>query len=356
MLNYIKIKNFKSISDLEIFFDNKVTNIFWENWIWKTNVLLSILSVFNSHTSFKTKDLVQNWQKFLYLESVFQSSQIEHKISFSYDIEKDKKMFLLNWKSITRPKLIQITPKITSFFPITMNLFYLSPKYRRDFLDEILQNVYSNYQKLLKSYENILKNRNKMLKSILEEKSKKEDILFWDNEFIKLASLIYEYRFKIVEFYQIEIKKYQEIFNFKIKEIDFVYNTKVDKNNIWENIREYLTKNLDRDIILWKTHIWPHIDDFDIIVDWKSVIDFASRWELKTIIVVLKIIEINFIYSIFGQKPILLVDDIVSELDEIHLNLIFKYFSWLQIISTSISQISRENLVNFSILQQNNTL
>ena len=50
-----------------------------------------------------------------------------------------------------------------------MNLFYLSPKYRRDFLDEILQNVYSNYQKLLKSYENILKNRNKMLKSIFEE-------------------------------------------------------------------------------------------------------------------------------------------------------------------------------------------
>ncbi len=351
MINYIKIKNFKSIADLTLNFENQITNIFWENWIWKTNVLLAILSVFNHPLSTKTPNLVKNESNFLYLESNFLSQNIEQKVMFSFDIEKNKKIYLLNWKTITKPKLNLVIPKITSFFPITMNLFYLWPKYRRDFIDEILLNTYVEYDKILKDYEKILKNRNKMLKSIFEEKSKKEDILFWDEEFIKYCVKIYEYRFKIVSIFEQNISNYIEIFSSKISKIEFIYSSKVKKGNEYKDIKDYLNKNLDRDIMLWKTHIWPHIDDFDILIDWKSIVDFASRWELKSIIVVLKMIEINFIKDISWKTPILLIDDLLSELDENHLNMIFKYFSWIQVISTSISQISRENIDNFCILQ-----
>jgi DNA replication and repair protein RecF len=94
-----------------------------------------------------------------------------------------------------------------------MNLMYLSPSLRRDFLDNILKNSFENYDKLLTNYKKILKHRNKTLKSINESKAKKEDIIFWDKQFIELSSEIYKYRFKIINFYKESIKTTLEYFS-----------------------------------------------------------------------------------------------------------------------------------------------
>ena len=79
-----------------------------------------------------------------------------------------------------------------------------------------------------------------------------------------------------------------------------------------------LDKNLERDIILWKTHIWPHIDDFEIVINNKSLIDFASRWEIKSVLISLKLLEIEYIKNISQKHPIVLIDDFNSEIDENH--------------------------------------
>jgi DNA replication and repair protein RecF len=76
-----------------------------------------------------------------------------------------------------------------------MNMMYLSPSLRRDFLDEILSKTFENYRTLLSEYKKILISRNKLLKNIRENKSSKSEIKFWDKKFVLKASHIYNYRF-----------------------------------------------------------------------------------------------------------------------------------------------------------------
>jgi recombinational DNA repair ATPase RecF len=94
-----------------------------------------------------------------------------------------------------------------------MNMMYLSPSLRRNFLDNILSNSYEQYSKILKEYKKILNSRNKVLKNISKNKSTKDELNFWDEKFIEKAEIIYEYRFKIIEFLSIHIKKASSYFN-----------------------------------------------------------------------------------------------------------------------------------------------
>ncbi len=93
-----------------------------------------------------------------------------------------------------------------------MNLFYLGPKHRRDFLDEIIKNAYPTFSKTLQNYDTIVKNRNKLLKNISEQKSSPDEITFWDEELIKYAKIIYSHRIECLKFVNEDLKKYTDIF------------------------------------------------------------------------------------------------------------------------------------------------
>ena len=117
--------------------------------------------------------------------------------------------------------------------------------------------------------------------------------------------------------------------------------SKISENSVWEYIKNYLTKYLDRDIILWKTSIWPHIDDFDIKLDWVSLSKFASRWEIKSVIIYLKLLEWIFIEKKTWRKPILIIDDLLSELDDNHKNILLSKIVYYQSFISNI--IEEEN-------------
>lgn len=343
MLKKIKILNFRSIENMDLYFE-KNNNIIWKNWAWKTNILQAICYLFlNNNSNFSTDDILKIWQENIYIEWLFTQGNLENKLTFSYDKSLDKKIITLNWKKATKKILYENILKISYFSPTEMNLFYLWPKNRRDFLDNILKNIFLDYEKLLKDYEKVVKNRNKVLKNIFEEKSKKEEINFWNEEFIKLAKKIYEYRIPLNNFIEENIKNKTNIFQNKVKEIKYKYITKVDLDNIENCIRQYLEKNFERDIILARTHIWPHIDDFDITIDERNLLNFASRWEIKSIIISLKLSEINYIKKTTWKTPILLIDDLASELDEEHSSLILNELENLQIIYTSILALNKQN-------------
>lgn len=330
---------------MDLYFE-KQTNIIWKNWSWKTNILQAICYLFlNNNSNYSIEEILKNWENNIFLEWIFQENgQIENKITFSYDKNLDKKLFTLNWKKVTKKVLFENILKVSYFSPTLMNLFYLWPKNRRDFLDEILWNIFIDYQKLLKDYEKVVKNRNKLLKNISEWKSKKEEINFWNDEFIKLSVKIYNYKIPLNNFIKENISNFNQVFWNKIQNITFEYKTKVDLENIEFSIKNYLEKNFERDIILARTHIWPHIDDFDVLIDGKNILSFASRWEIKSIIIFLKLLEINYIQKLTWKNPILLIDDLASELDEEHSNLVLNELSKLQIIFTSIMALEKENI------------
>lgn len=342
MLNFIKIKNFKSIKDTEIQFNSWINNIIWNNWVWKTNILLSILHLFLSSKT-NIDEEITIWENILYLSWEFEIWSLINQITFSYDKVQNKKLFTLNSKKVTKKFIQNNILKVSFFSPITMNLFYLWPKYRRDFLDDIILICFWEYKDLLSDYEKILKSRNKILKNILEWNSKKSELDFWDEKFVFYSEKIYKYRLDLINFFKSNMDDFKNIFWSKVNKVSIIYKTKVYLENISGSIKDYLSKNLDRDIILWKTHIWPHIDDFEIFVDDFDILNFASRWEIKSIIIYLKLLEIDYIKGTINKNPILLIDDLNSELDDFHQNLIINKTKNLQLIITSISPIWWEN-------------
>lgn len=347
MIKELKLINFRNFSELKLDSLEKENFIVWENWKWKTNILESISLLWNNSITWISLDeLIKKWENYFFIEY---KNDSWNKISFSYLNEnwKKQKVFMLNSKKITKKTFNQNTHKCIIFSPIIMNIMYLSPSLRRDFLDNILKNSFEWYDKLLSEYKKILKNRNKILKSISEWKCNESEIKFWDEKFIQTANQIYKYRFKIINFYKESIKSTLEYFWWKIENIEFSYITKINEENIENTIKDYLNKNFKRDIILWKTPIWPHVDDFEIIVDWKNLIDFASRWETKSIIIWLKLIEWIFIEKISWKKPILIIDDLLSELDEIHKDMLIKKIEYYQAFISSISI----NDINWNIIR-----
>lgn len=350
MLQSCKIINFRSIQNLNLNFDDKINNIVWKNWAWKTNVLQAISYLFGENTfNLKNENIVSFWENNLFIEWIFiDKIWIEQKLSLSYSKSENKKLILLNWKKVTKKNLDEVSLKVCSFYPITMNLFYLWPKYRRDFLDDILKNCFLEYKDLLKNYETILKSRNKILKNINIWESQVWEIKFWDEKFIFLAEKIYKYRNLIIDDFSKKIWE-NNIFLKWENNIELKYLTKTNLEDISWSIKQYLDKNLSRDIILWKTQIWPHVDDFDILINDISLVDYASRGETKSIIMTLKKFEIEFIKKHTWKNPILLIDDLSSELDDEHVKLFMEENNNFQSFFTSILPINNQNLNTITI-------
>ncbi len=334
MIKDLKIVNFRNFWSKEINDFRDENFIIWENWKWKTNILEAISLIWNnSITKLHLDDLVKLWEDYFFIE-VFNKKW--DKFWFYYSKKDKKKNYLINNKKTTRKKFLLESYSCVIFSPIMMNMMYLSPSLRRDFIDETLKSSYEEYDLLLKKYKKIVKSRNSVLKAINEQKASLDDLVFFDKNFIELASQIYKYRFKLINFLKESIVNTKEYFWEKAQNIEFIYKTKVDENNIESSIKEYIDKNIKRDIILWKTPIWPHIDDFEVSIDGINLINFASRWEAKSVIIYLKLLEGIFIEKKTWKKPILIIDDLLSELDQEHKNMLLSKIRYYQTFISNI--------------------
>ncbi|MFK7780423.1 MAG: DNA replication and repair protein RecF [Candidatus Gracilibacteria bacterium] len=350
MIKELKLINFRNFDELKLDSLKNENFIIGENGIGKTNVLEAIsLLGNNSITGLSLDELIKKGEDYFFIEYKTDDGK---KISFSYSRDlsdtgglKSKKVYMLNNNKISKKKFNTLTHKCVIFSPIIMNMMYLSPSLRRDFLDNLLKNSFDSYEKLLIQYKKVVKHRNKILKSINEGKCGKEEIKFWDDKFISLASEIYKYRFKIINFLKISIDSTKEYFSGKINTIELIYNSKVSENNIKKDLKKYLKINLDRDIILGRTPIGPHVDDFDIIIDSSPLTHFASRGETKSVILWLKLLEGIFIEKMTGNKPILMIDDLLSELDEMHKNMLLKKIKYYQTFISSIRKPENKNII-----------
>ncbi|PZM85057.1 hypothetical protein DLH72_02270 [Candidatus Gracilibacteria bacterium] len=336
MINSLKLVNFRNFSDKKIEKFELKNFIVGENGRGKTNTLeaLSILGN-NSILKLSLDDLVKVGEDYFFLE--IEDSE-KGKIGFYYSKKDKRKNFLLNGKKITKKIFLENSYSCVIFSPIVMNMMYLSPTLRREFLDEVLKSSFYDYEVLLKDYKKILKSRNSCLKAIYEGKASKEEIFFWDKKFIEISEKIYNYRFQLIDFFEKSIKNIENYFSVKFEQICFNYVSKVSKNTVGQDIKKYLEKNIDRDIILGRTSIGPHIDDFDIILDGISLSKFASRGEVKSVIIYIKLLEGIFIEKKTGKKPILIIDDLLSELDDNHKNTLIDKIIYYQSFISNIRE------------------
>lgn len=341
MITNIKLKNFRNFESLNLNFQQWINQIVWDNWKWKTNILEAIwLLTWNTIFNISFTDLVKNDSDFFYISSEINNQEL----ALFFDKIKNKKTYSANKKNTTKKRFEIESDKSVIFSPLFMNIMYFSPSHRRDYIDSIISQVYPEYKQVLKKYNDIVKNRNKVLKAINEWKSTKTEITYYNRQFITLSIEIYKNRTQLIDFLKNNINNLSEYFIWKDLNINFSYESKIDLKNIEEEIKNYLIKEFDKDIIIQKTRIWPHCDDFDIKVNDTSIKNFASRWELKSILIWLKFLEIQYIEKITNLKPILLIDDLFSELDIKHEKIILEHIKNYQTIISNIEEIKLNNV------------
>ena len=311
----IKLQNFRNYEDEEFEFEKNFNIIYGDNAQGKTNIIEAIYlsSIGRSFRTKKDSELIKIGKEKAIIELDYVRVDRKGKIRIEID---NKKNFFLN--GIKQKKLSDIIGKvhIVLFNPDDINIIKEGPSQRRKFLDIMISQLKPNYLHILNTYLKTIEQRNIYLKQIRVENKPEELLDIWDIRLAELSEKIYNYR----NYYMQKIKE-------KIKDI---HNNITNCGNLCENIEIIYLKNGENkedfynslknsrksDIKKGFTTTGVHRDDFRILINNKDVESFGSQGQQRTSVLSLKLSELEIIYDEIGEKPILLLDDFMSELDE----------------------------------------
>lgn len=246
-------------------------------------------------------------------------SGLEFEYRISCDTAKKAVTFAIQGENVSRAAYLSRLPlRAMLFSPIEMNVLYLGPSLRREFLDEPLSLAFPEFVKLKKDYSTVLKNRNALLKKIAEGEAKSSDLSAWDPIFVAKAAEYFRYRMRFVDYVRERSNELVSLLDGKYR-VRFDYESKIDAKDPEGSVSAYLEKNRERDVILGHTYVGPHLDDFVLHVELPSgdarSEHYLSRGENKSLLYALKLLSADFLEEMGGKPIFLLFDDLFSELD-----------------------------------------
>lgn len=358
MLNYISLKNYRNINSLKTDLSSGINIIVAKNGSGKTNFLESIyLSTLGQ--SFKpvetSLDFIGQSEDFARVETKWDLDTIE--LIVKNNKPSIEKLYLLNKKRTTISKITSKFPVIL-FAPNSVDLVTGEPKTRRDDINSFLSILHKDYKKTLNSYNTVLKNRNAVIKQIREQRVDPKTLNFWTDKLIELNYLIFSQR---VEFFE-NIKEFfseaQSIF-FDDKDATISSNYLPNIAGSISNFKDLLSfkfnQNQQKEIIVGKTLYGVHKDDFSILQNELNLKFLGSRGQQRIGISIFKFAQLLYYFQVHKIYPLLLLDDIMSELDDANRNKISDYLvkKELQFILTSaeINEIPKYLINNAKVIE-----
>ena len=336
-LKRVELKNFRNYSSLKISFNKGINIIYGNNAQGKTNLLESIyvLALTNTFRNVYDTDLIMKDRKFFNIKGILKNSKLDTTLNISYD--NFKKNMVMDDSEISKVSSYISVMNTILFTPDDLDIIKGPPLVRRKFLNTELSQLYSNYYILLSEYEKILKMRNDYIKSGML------DINYYDiitSFLIEKDILIFKIRKKFIERinnYAAEIfKNITGLSGFKI-----VYKPNLDyseydydKNKILEVFKD----KYESEYKFLSTFYGIHKDDFEFYLDDSNLKLYGSQGQMRISVLTLKLSEIEIFKKWKNSTPILLLDDVFSEIDEIKNNNLLSYLSRdLQVIITAVS-------------------
>ena len=329
IVNNLKLKNFRNYDFLDIELSSKLNIFIGNNAQGKSNLLESIvvLALTKSYLNVKDENLIKNGEEIAILKANVSSNNIDSDffISFSNNVKR------LKINNVEIKKYIDYVSniKFVLFSPFDINLIKDSPNVRRKYFNVEISQLSNNYIKILQKYNAILKKRNQFLKNINDIMISNDYFLeVLDDNLSTLAVDITLERKKFVDNLNNYIRNiYLELTGDDGLVINFINNVDFydDKDVMKRKFIDKLKSNYSRDKMYGMTLIGPHRDDYSIFLNDKDLSLYGSQGQNRSAILSLKIAELDIFKNIFGEYPILLLDDIFSELDIDKRNRLVKY-------------------------------
>ena len=337
ILKTLRVQNFRTHSDFILEIGEKSTLISGANGSGKTSLLEAIYFALQG-TSFRSsdKEILRNDGSSWFRIDLKDSKDSLRTIIFNNAVQKSKKQFLVDGNKKARLSANLRIP-VVLFEPDDLQLLSGSPTRRRNFLDYFLSQIFPSFQLALTRYSKALKQRNNLLK---RDNVSKDELFPWNLMLAEYGAEIISKRQDFLELLNSKIEEvYFEISGVKDEiKIDYL-GEKVSKNEILA----ILSENIERDKILGYTNFGPHKHDIQFIFNKKPAQNVASRGENRSLVLALKFIETDILSDLTSKRPIVLLDDVFSELDDDRQKLLTKHFSKYQTIITSTNEIKVED-------------
>ena len=323
----VYLENFRNYKNQKIEFNENVNVFYGNNAQGKTNILEALYfgAFGRSFRTNKEGELINFEDNASNICIDYEKNDRLNKLEIALN-KKEKKTIKLNGIKIAKNSELVGNINIVIFSPDDILILKQGPSLRRRFLDILISQLKPKYLHELGEFNKILEQRNNLLKS-----KKLETLEIWNEQFAQKAEIIYKYRKEYIEKIQEKLEAiHPELTNDK-ERIKIRYITRFKTK---EEFLEILNQNLNLDLLRGYTSEGPQREDFEILINEKSLNLYGSQGQHRTAILALKIAEMKIIEDEILDSPILLLDDITSELDEHRIQAIFNSVNKYQVFIT----------------------
>lgn len=323
----IQIKNFRNYPDLNLAINSDTVVLSGPNAVGKTNLLesvyfASLFKSFRDDTEFIFLKDQSNAEIRIMLEKEGRESELQ---IFLNKRDKVYANFMIDGVKQKR-RDAQGYIKVVIFDPTDVDMFSKAPEVRRKYLNMVLSQKSLEYLEHITTYKKVLYQKNRLLQDIRQGKNQPEELVSWNEQVVLLGSKIIMERKKFINYLDNNISEiYAAISGFH-RPVEVSYETLPGETfeEVSENLRRKLELYQEKEIASANCLVGPHRDDFFLKSDGLFLSPFSSRGELRSQVLALKILELEYL-SYNGEKPILLLDDVLSELDETRRTYLLKY-------------------------------
>ena len=312
----LELADFRNYEYLSVRFDESINIIYGANAQGKTNILESIYmcSSGKSHKGSKEKEIIKEGKTESHIKAQFEGIYGKERVDIHLKAGKGKGI-ALNRMPVKKISDLYGKIKVVIFSAEDLDIIKRSPSDRRRFLDMEICQIDSFYVEDLINYNRLRKQRNELFKLLEEDENKKEGLIdtldIIDFQFAKIGKRIIERRKKFIEEINGIISDIHLDISSGKEKLKLIYEPSCGEEEFYEE----LIRNRKKDIITKTTNSGPHRDDFSFSAQGKDMKIYGSNGQQRSCALSLKLSEIRIIEKEKKEKPVLLLDDVLSELD-----------------------------------------
>lgn len=331
IIKSLELENFRNYDSLKLELDSKTNILYGNNAQGKTNVLeaIYICSTTKSHKGNKDSEIIKKDKEEGHIKLFLEKKDREYRIDIHLRNSKSKGI-AINGIPIKKASELFGIFNVIIFSPEDLNIIKEGPSHRRRFIDVELCQLDKIYVYNLMNYKKILEQRNQLLKDIYFRPDLKDTLDVWDLQLAEYGSKVIKRREEFIKDINKIIKPIHSSITNEKENINLVYSKNCEEDELYEQI----IKNRDRDIKNKTTSVGPHRDDLLFFIDDMNVRIYGSQGQIRTSALSLKIAEIELVKSLINDMPVLLLDDVLSELDSDRQNHLLKSLDNIQTIIT----------------------
>jgi DNA replication and repair protein RecF len=338
LIKSIELQNFRNYGQLNIAFDEGTNILYGNNAQGKTNVLEAIFlsATTKSHKGSKDKEIINFQAEESHIRTYLDRDGMEYRVDMHLRRNKSKGIAINGQKIKKASELIGLL-NVVFFSPEDLSIIKNGPSERRRFVDIELCQLDKYYVYNLNQYNKIINQRNKLLKDSYMNPDLRDTISIWDSQLVSYGKQIIDRRKLFISQLNEIIFSIHKNLSGEKEELTVLYEPDVESDQLEKRLRD----NLDRDIKYKMTSVGPHRDDFSFFIkkpedgtDGIDIRKYGSQGQQRTAALSLKLSEIELVKKITKDNPVLLLDDVLSELDSNRQNYLLNNIGDIQTIIT----------------------